>query len=116
MRQIANHFNKYFTNVGSQVDEIDTSNKQPFTSYLGSPCNFVFSFEYTTCDMVVKMIKKTKTSSGPDGQSSKLLKAVGNTLAPTLSIMINQSLYLGIYQDRLKLAKVLLLYKKGEIG
>ena len=33
MRQIANHFNDYFTNVGSQVDAIDTSNKQPFTSY-----------------------------------------------------------------------------------
>ena len=116
MRQIANHFNKYFTNVGSQVDEIDTSNKQPFTSYLGPPCNHVFSFEYTTPDRVVKIIEKLKpeTSSGPDGQSSKLLKAVGNTLAPTLSIIINQSLYSGIFPDRLKIAKVLPLYKKGE--
>ena len=116
MRQIANHFNKYFTNVGSQVDEIDTSNKQPFTSYLGPPCNHVFSFEYTTPDRVVKIIEKfkPKTSSGPDGQSSKLLKAVGNTLAPTLSIIINQSLYSGIFPDRLKIAKVLPLYKKGE--
>ena len=108
MRQIANHFNKYFTNVGSQVDEIDTSNKQPFTSYLGPPCNYVFSFEYTTSDRVVKIIEnlKPKTSSGPDGQSSELLKAVGNTLAPTLSIIINQSLYLGIFPDRLKIAKL----------
>ena len=48
---------------------------------------------------------KPKTSSGPDGQSSKLLKAVGNTLAPTLSIMVNQSLYSGIFPDRLKIAK-----------
>ena len=77
MRQIANHLSKYFTNVVSQVDEIDTSNKKPFTSYLGRPCNSVFSFEYTTSDRVVKIIEKLKpnTSSGPDGQSSKLLKA-----------------------------------------
>ena len=37
MRQIANHLNNYFTNVGSQVDAMDTSNKQTFTSYLGPP-------------------------------------------------------------------------------
>ena len=114
MRQIANHFNKYFTNVGSQVDEIDTSNKQPFTSYLGPPCYSVFSFEYTTSDRVVKIIEKSKpkTNSGPDGQSSKLLKAVGNTLAPTLIIIINQSLHSGIFPDRLNISTVLPLYKK----
>ena len=116
MRQIANHFNNYFTNVGSQVDEIDTSNKQPFTSYLGPPCNFAFSFEYTNSEKIAKIIQnlKPKASSGPDGQSSKLLKAIGSVLAPTLSVIINQSLYTGIFPDKLKVAKVLPLYKMGE--
>ena len=59
MRQIANHFNNYFTNVGSQVDAIDTSNKQPFTPYLGPPCYFAFFFEYTDSEKIAK--KKIKT-------------------------------------------------------
>ena len=62
------------------------------------------------------MIKKLKpkASSGPDGQSSKLLKAIGSVLARTLSIIIIQSLYTGLFPDKLKVAKVLPLYKKGE--
>ena len=116
MRQIANHFNNYFTNVGSQVDAIDTMNKQPFTSYLGPPCNCAFSFEYTNPEKITNIIKKLKpkASSGPDGQSSKLLKAIGSVLAPTLSVIINQSLYNGLFPDKLEVAKVLPLYKKGE--
>ena len=43
-----------------------------------------------------------------------LATAVGNILAPTLSVIINQSLYTGIFPDKLKVAKVLPLLKKGD--
>ena len=59
-----------------------------------------FPFVYKSSERVVKIIDKIKpkTSSGPDVQSSKLLKAVGNTLSPTLSIILNQALYSEYFQ------------------
>ena len=93
-----------------------TLNKPPFASYLGPRRHLAFSFSYTNSEKILKIIEKLKpkTSSGPDGQSSKLLRAVGNILAPTLSVIINQSLYTGIFPDKLKVAKVLPLLKKGD--
>ena len=63
-----------------------------------------------------KIIEKLepKASSVLDGQSSKLLKPISNILAPILSVIINQSLYTGIFPDKLKIAKVLPLFQKGD--
>ena len=60
---------------------------------------------------------KSKSSSGDDEISSIFLKneSVLSALAPCLSILINQSLCTGIFPTRLKLAKVIPLYKnKGD--
>ena len=57
---------------------------------------------------------KPKTSCGHDDISSKLLKCIKETIATLISIIINQSLYTGIFPDKIKLAKILPLYKKGE--
>ena len=117
MRLVASHFNSYFINVGSETfDPIETSNKLPFSSYLGPRCQSAFTFSYTNSEKTLKIIEKLKpkASSGPDGQSSKLLKAISNVLAPILSVIINQSLYTGIFPDKLKIAKVLPLFKKGD--
>ena len=113
------HFNSYFINVGSEaLDSTVTLNKPPFASYLGPRCHLAFSFSYTNSEKILKTIEKLKpkTSSGPDGQSSKLLKVVGNILAPTLSVIINQSLYTGIFPDKLKVAKVCPSLKKVTTG
>ena len=105
IRHMASHFNSYFINVGSEaLDSTATLNKPPFASYLGPRCHLAFSFSYTNSEKILKIIEKLKpkTSSGP------------NILAPTLSVIINQSLYTGIFPDKLKVAKVLPLLKKGD--
>ena len=43
-----------------------------------------------------------------------LLKDIGYIIAPTLSVIINQPLYTGIFPKQLKIAKVIPLFKKGE--
>ena len=45
---------------------------------------------------------KPKCSAGHDGISSKLLKDIAQIIAPTLTIIINQSLYTGIFPEKLK--------------
>ena len=56
----------------------------------------------------------TKTSSGHDGISIKLLKFLSPGLIKPLTLIINQSLITGIFPEKLKLAKVIPLYKKDD--
>ena len=117
MSSITNKFNEYFTSVGSRLaNEIDTSDKLPFNSYLRTPSINTFQFTFCTCDNIMKYINnlKPKCSAGHDGISSKLLKDIAQIIAPTLTIIINQSLYTGIFPEKLKIAKVTPLFKHGE--
>ena len=57
---------------------------------------------------------KPKSSAGYDNISSKLLIQIGDIIACPLSIIINQSLCTGIFPKKLKLAKVIPLYKKDD--
>ena len=55
-----------------------------------------------------------KNSSGPDSISSKLLKRLSEHVVSPLIVMINQSLTTGIFPSKLKMAKVIPIYKKDE--
>ena len=117
MTSIANKFNEYFTSVGSNLaNAIDTRGKPAYTSYLRVPAISTFNFTYTNSDEVRILINnlKPKQSAGHDSISSKLLKDIGHIIAPTLSVIINQSLYTGIFPKQLKIAKVIPLFNKGE--
>ena len=117
MTSIANKFNEYFTSVGSNLaNAIDTRGKPAYTSYLRVPSITTFNFTYTNSDEVRILINnlKSKQSAGHDSISSQLLKDIGHIIAPTLSVIIDQSLYTGIFPIQLKIAKVIPLFKKGE--
>ena len=61
MRLIASHFNSYFINVGSETfDPFETSNKLPFSSYLGPRCQSAFTLSYTNSEKTLKIIEKPK--------------------------------------------------------
>ena len=94
MTSIGNKFNEYFISVGSNLaNAIDTRGKLAYTSYLGAPSITTFNFTCTNSDEVRILINnlKPKQSAGHDSMSSKLLKNVGHIIAPTLSVIINQS-------------------------
>ena len=114
-QNIANKFNEYFTNIGPDLaSSIDTSNKAPFDSYLNTPCPNSFLFQYTDPADIAKIIcqLKPKSSAGYDNISSKLLKEITDSISCPLSKIINQSLCTGIFPSKLKLAKVIPLYKE----
>ena len=116
-KTIADKFNEYFTKIGPELARsIDTSHKIPFDNYLKSPCQLSFQFQYTTPDSIEKIIGdlKPKSSAGYDNLSSKLLKDIKGIISRPLSIIINQSLCSGIFPSKLKLAKVIPLYKKED--
>ena len=117
-KNIADKFNEYFTEIGpSLASENDVSNKSPFNTYLTSPCTSSFYFQYTIPSGILKIIQglKPKTSVGYDHLSSKVLKDIADIASTPLSIIINQSLCSGIFPSKLKIAKVIPLFKKGDI-
>ena len=63
---------------------------------------------------VTKIIKNlaSKNSSGHDDISARFIKRILETITPPLTHIINQSLCTGIFPDRLKIAKVIPLFKK----
>ena len=108
---IADIINEYFTEVVIELAKSIPRPQNPnssFNSYLGSPCNSIFTFEYTNSDQISKHIQSfmPKSSAGHDGISSKLLKELVNTVSPALSFIINQSLCTGTFPIRLKIGKV----------
>ena len=74
---------------------------------------FIFTLvDKTVVEKVVKGLNP-KSTCGKDGISTILLKKIPKIKAP-LTTIINQTLKTGIFPDRLKIAKVLPLSKKGD--
>ena len=57
---------------------------------------------------------KPKNSSGHDSISLILLKASINSIAKPLTCIINQSLKTGRFPSKLKVAKIIPIFKKGD--
>ena len=114
--KIANEFNKYFINVGPKLISKVTLPNGSFKDYLNLPVMDSFQFQDIDSIAIGKIINdlKPKTSIGIDGLSSKLLKLLKDYVALPLSMIINQSFRTGIFPDKLKIAKVIPIYKKDD--
>lgn len=114
---IADEFNKYYVNVGPKLaSEIHTPPNCSFKDYLPSPVGYEFSFEKVNDQIVSKIIEslKPKSSTGIDGISNNVLKFIKNEILHPLTLIINQSIENGIFPDKLKVAKVVPVYKKND--
>ena len=97
-------------------------NKHDFPDYftldgkLISEPQLIANFECVNPTVVMKYINDlaSKSSCRPDKISSILLKRLANYIVTPLTGMINQSFCTGTFPDKLKLAKVIPLYKKGD--
>ena len=116
-QSIAESFNNFFVNIGPSL----TKNARhipgkTFQVYLNKTILTSFDFQLideSNFDKVIQSLH-TKTSSGHDGISVKLLKYLAPALRQPLTFIINQSLLTGIFPEKLKIAKVLPLFKKND--
>ena len=116
-KQIADCFNRYFTNIGSELaDRIDTPPNKSYKDFLRKPTKKRFTFQVVTSEIVSKVIDdmKPKSSSGYDRISNNLLKFIKNAILGPLTLLINQSICCGMFPDKFKIAKVIPLFKKNE--
>lgn len=118
-QEIANGFNNFFVNIGSNLakDIGSPSTRINFNDYLKSEkTDSTFQFDLVSPNTVGKIIDslKNKASSGYDCISTRLMKQIKNEILEPITLIINQAIMTGIFPDKLKLAKVIPIYKKAD--
>jgi hypothetical protein len=116
---ICNELNSYFSTVGEKLVN-KLANKQPikksFTSYYDAPTkNSMFCSPIDKLELLTQIFKLNNNKSpGPDNIGPKLVKCAATVLVDPLVYIYNLSFSAGIVPEKLKLAKILPIFKKGE--
>ena len=110
---IANHFNTFFVNIGSRDNNTDDNR---FKEYLGHEQHHNFKIDTITNNETIRIITKinSKYSCGHDSISTALLKQVKTEISQSITLIVNQCLTTGIFPNKLKIAKVIPVFKKGD--
>ena len=113
----ANKLKKNFTEIGPKLaDSITVTNKTNHNDYLKTKIDTAFQFQQVDENHLLNIINNLtpKTSSGIDNLSIKHIKVIKNELVKPLTLITNQVLCTGIFPDKLKIAKVIPIFKKGD--
>ena len=105
----------FFTNIGPTLaSQINVEGIQSYAGYLKHTCCNTFSFKPIDVSTTINIIYNlnSKYSFGKDGMSNNLLKLIKNEICVSVTLIINQSLTTGIFPNKLKIAKVIPLFKK----
>ena len=112
--EIAQEINKLFANnLGEKSENMIKNDKGSFKNYL--PNNISSNFKFYSIDEVDLQIiideLNPKNSFGHDGISSIVLKRIFPSIKVPLLMLINHSLSMGLFPNKLKLSKIVPVYK-----
>ena len=87
-----------------------------FKEYLGHEQHHNFKCDTITNNETIRIITniKSKHSCGHDSISTALLKQIKTEISPSITLIVNQCLTTGIFPNKLKIAKVVPVFKKGD--
>ena len=110
---IANEFNTYFSNIAEKLQEKCHDFGQDYTSYIQNEnVNSFFIFP-TNENEIFKILKSLddKKSEGPHSIPTVILKYIYPLISDQLCNMINLSFASGVFIERLKVSKVVPIFK-----
>ena len=113
--KISNIFNNFYVNVADDITKkIPKTPKSPLAYLSNRTSNSLFLSPATQIEVfdLINILNPSK-SVGPNSIPIKLLKIIGFSVSPLLALLVNQSFQSGIFPDKLKIAKVISLFKKG---
>ena len=115
---IAEHFNNYFATVGlrtsESISDLHTCDPLDFMSSI-SVIDSLFLSPTSIQEIInISMSIKSKSSTGYDNLSNKLVKSIITNIAKPLEHIFNQSLLTGKFPDNFKIAKVIPIFKSGD--
>ena len=114
-KMIAEIFNNYFVNIGPNLaHDIPNTNIEVRTFLENAQFHTMF-LSPVIADEVLALVNKMKPKkgSGFDGITNFLIKKIINEIIEPLTHILNASLTSGIVPDKLKVAKVIPIHKKG---
>ena len=113
--EMSNVFNNFYVNVADGITKtIPLSPKSPIDYLSNRTCSSLFLTPVTSIEVndLINILNPSK-SVGPNSIPIKLLKIIGVCVSPLLTLLVNHSFQSGIFPDKLKIAKVISLFKKG---
>ena len=114
--EVAGGFNDYFSKIGEKTSHNVPTTKRNFTDYMPKPVPQSMFLEPVIPDTIIETTHKLKSKSsfGHDGISSKILKLSINIIAVPITHIINLSLTTGFIPGKLKIAKVIPIFKSAD--
>ena len=112
---IANIFNEFFVNVSNNITKNVPRTFKSSMNFMESRVGHSFFTAPSVPSEISDIISLSKLgkSLGPNSIPLKILKILSPVISPLLSQIINESFQTGIFPDKMKLAKVIPLFKKG---
>ena len=113
---IADAFNDFFSNVGSNLDRNIGKHNTCFRQYLKDKVTSSFYFApILESDVKEEMLRlKVNKASGPDNISPKLIRSCHHVLTKPLALLFNSCITSSTFPDDFKKAKVIPLHKQLE--
>ena len=115
-KDIAEGFNDYFSNIGTNLaSKIGTSNCN-FETYVEKVKSEYTAFQPVTVNLVYQLLSglSAKKATGVDKISSKIIKIASPSISDSLTHIFNQSITLSLFPDEWKTARVIPIYKSGK--
>ena len=111
-KDIANSFNTFFCLVAPNIQlKINFAHKS-FNHFLKNPCNESIFIKPCTNEIIISDLSSNK-ATGPNNIPIKIMKLAKNCFANNLSVLFNLSFSSGVLPDKLKIAKIFSVFKKG---
>ena len=114
--KIAENFNLYFSQIGSNLAKTITQGGKTFHDFLTAPNDHSIFLVPTNSEELLKIVRKLKTNKAPgyDGIDNIILKHIINYILDPLVFLLNLSLQSGKVPSDMKIAKVIPIFKKGD--
>ena len=114
LQTIVNAHNEYFVEVGPRLANNIFSSINPMSYLTNHVDNSMYMPEITECEVITVICSLTNSSPGWEYIPAKLLKPYIEEYIKPLTYIINKAFETGVFQDSLKLAKVIPIYKSGD--
>lgn len=113
---IAESFNDYFSRIGLETGQNVPVTDAKYIDFLPDPFpRSIFIDPVAPSDITNTVRKlKSKSSFGHDEISTKLLKETINNIAIPITYILNRSFSIGIVPDKMKIAKVVPVFKSSD--
>src|SRR5690606_9353990 len=109
---LANRFNSFFSNI---ADNLNIEQNHNFECFDSPSDIFLSSFGNVTVEDIIKYINTLKSNSiGTDDICIKSIRLAKHVISEQLSYVINLSLLTSTFPDKLKTARLAILFKQGD--